>query len=99
LIFMLRSGNNKHEHICQSLEKFAPTALPEFNAGDEVKQRCKQAELVPCAEQALARVAPADIPGVEPYGKRGGAQVATTCASDRGGTISIPAADPRQAAQ
>jgi hypothetical protein len=61
---------------------------------------------MPYVDQALARksrmapIAPADIPLVQSYGRRGGGraeEVTTTFASDRGGAISIPAADPRQA--
>jgi hypothetical protein len=64
----------------------------------------KQAELAPFIAQALERkprmapIDPADIPVVESFGRRGGglgAQVTNTFASDRGGAISIPAADPR----
>lgn len=107
VIFVQQSGNNKREHICSSLELFATTSLPEFKARDEVREARKQAELAPYAEQALARklrmkpIPPEDIPLVESYGRRGGArgaEVTTTFASDRGGAISIPAADLRQAA-
>ncbi len=106
VIFVQQSGNNKHEHICDSLELFAATSLPEFKARDEIREARKQAELAPFIEQALARkprmmpIAPPEIPLVESYGRRGGArgaEVTTTFASDRGGAISIPAADPRQA--
>jgi alkanesulfonate monooxygenase SsuD/methylene tetrahydromethanopterin reductase-like flavin-dependent oxidoreductase (luciferase family) len=106
VIFVQQSGKNQHEHICASLERFAATSLPEFKARDEVREARKQAELAPYVEQALARkprmqpIAPADIPLVESYGRRGGArgaEVTTTFASDRGGAISIPASDPRQA--
>jgi len=108
VIFVQQSGNNQHEHICHSLERFAATLLPEFKARDEVKEARKQAGLAPYVEQALARkprmtpIAATDIPLVESYGRRGGArgaEVTTTFASDRGGAISIPAADPRQAAR
>jgi hypothetical protein len=106
VIFVQQSGNNKHEHICSSLELFAATLLPEFKARDEVREARKHAELAPYVEQALARkprmmpIAPEDIPSVESYGRRGGArgaEVTTTFASDRGGAISIPATDPREA--
>jgi alkanesulfonate monooxygenase SsuD/methylene tetrahydromethanopterin reductase-like flavin-dependent oxidoreductase (luciferase family) len=105
VIFVQQSGNNRHEDICDSLELFAATLLPEFKARDEVQQTRKQAALMPYVDQALARksrmapIAPADIPLVQSYGRRGGGraeEVTTTFASDRGGAISIPAADPRQ---
>ena len=44
---------------------------------------------------------PADVPVVESFGRRGGgpdAQGTINFASDRGGAISVPAADPRVAA-
>jgi hypothetical protein len=102
-----QSGTNKHEHICDSLELFAATMLPEFKARDAVRQKQKQAELAPFIEQALARkprmkpMDPADVPVVESFGRRGGGPDAPgtiNFASDRGGAISVPAADPRVAA-
>jgi alkanesulfonate monooxygenase SsuD/methylene tetrahydromethanopterin reductase-like flavin-dependent oxidoreductase (luciferase family) len=107
VIFVQQSGNNRHEHICESLELFAAALLPGFKARDAVREAKKQAELAPYIAQALARkprMAPielGDIPVVESFGRRGGglgAQVTNTFASDRGGAISIPAADPRVAA-
>ena len=70
-----------------------------------MREQQKQAELAPFIEQALARkprmqpIDPADVPVVESFGRRGGAgaQAASTFASDRGGGISVPAADPRLA--
>ena len=106
VIFVQQSGTNRHEHICDSLELFAETLLPEFKARDAVRARQKQAELAPFIEQALARkprmapIDPADVPVVESFGRRGGglgAEATTTLASDRGGAISIPARDPREA--
>ena len=100
MIFVQQSGTNKHEHICDSLELFAATLLPEFKARDAVRERQKQAELAPFIEQALARkprmkpIDPADVPVVESFGRRG-VQATSTFASDRGGAISVPAADPR----
>jgi alkanesulfonate monooxygenase SsuD/methylene tetrahydromethanopterin reductase-like flavin-dependent oxidoreductase (luciferase family) len=105
IIFVQQSGRNRHEHICESLELFASTSLPEFKGRDEVREARKQADLAPYFEQALARkprmpaIAPEDIPLVESFGLRGGdkaAEVTTTFASDRGGAISIPAAEPRR---
>ena len=106
VIFVQQSGKNKHEHICESLELFGTAVLPEFKARDEVREAKKQAELAPFIAQALARkprmapIAPEDVPVVESFGRRGGglaSQLATTFASDRGGAISIPAAEPRVA--
>ena len=107
VIFVQQCGTNRHEHICESLDLFAHTLLPEFRARDEVRQATKQAELAPYVAAALARkprmppIAPQDVPLVESFGRRGGglsSEVVRTFASDRGGAISIPAADPRMAA-
>ena len=107
VIFVQQSGTNRHEHICELLELFAAALLPEFKQRDAVREAAKQAELAPYIAQALARkprmapIDPADVPVVELFGRRGGgsgAQVTSTFASDRGGAISIPAADPRVAA-
>ena len=70
-IFVQQSGTNKHEHICNSLELFAATMLPEFKARDAVRQKQKQVELAPFIEQALARkprmkpIDPANVPVVD----------------------------------
>jgi alkanesulfonate monooxygenase SsuD/methylene tetrahydromethanopterin reductase-like flavin-dependent oxidoreductase (luciferase family) len=107
VIFVQQSGTNRHEHICESLELFAEALLPAFKQRDAVREAAKQAELAPYIAQALARkprmaaIDPADVPIVESFGRRGGgsgAQATTTFASDRGGAISVPAADPRVAA-
>ena len=107
VIFVQQSGRNRHEHICESLELFAATSLPEFKAREEVRAAAKAAELAPYVAAALARkprmppIAPADVPLVESFGRRGGglsSEVRTTFASDRGGAISIPATDLRDAA-
>jgi alkanesulfonate monooxygenase SsuD/methylene tetrahydromethanopterin reductase-like flavin-dependent oxidoreductase (luciferase family) len=107
VIFVQQSGRNRHEHICDSLELFADRLLPDFKARDAVREKQKHAALAPFIEQALARkprmqpIDPQDIPLVESFGRRGSeqqAQVTSTFASDRGGAISIPAADPRLAA-
>lgn len=106
VIFVQQCGRNRHEDICESLQHFANSSLPEFKERDAIRQVRKQAELAPFIEQALARkprmvpVDPADVPLVESFGRRGGSlgkQMQTTFASDRGGAISIPAVDPRAA--
>jgi hypothetical protein len=107
VIFVQQSGTNRHEHICESLELFASAVMPEFKARDAVRARQKQAELAPFIEQALARkprmkpLDPTQVPVVESFGRRDagpGAPVPGTFASDRGGAIPVPPADPRLAA-
>ena len=106
VIFVQQSGKNQHKHICESLELFGSAVLPEFRARDIAREAKKQAELAPFIEAALARkprmapIDPADVAVVESYGRRGGALTTTmvnTFASDRGGAISIPAAEPKAA--
>ena len=71
IIFVQQSGNNEHKHICESLELFGKTLLPEFKARDALREKQKQLELAPFIEQALKRkrrmpeLADADIPVVE----------------------------------
>jgi len=108
VIFVQQSGKNQHKHICESLELFGFAVLPEFRARDIAREAKKQAELAPFIEAALTRkprmapIDPADVAVVESYGRRGGGMastVVTTFASDRGGAISIPAAEPPKAAE
>jgi len=59
LIFVSQAGRNRHEDICESMELFARTVLPEFaDAADEV-DRAKEERLAPAAAAALARRQPA----------------------------------------
>lgn len=106
VIFVQQSGNNRHEHICDSLKLFADTLLPEFKARDAVRQKEKAAELAPYIAAALARkkrrpaLADEQVPTVDAFGRakdpsvgvaRGGAL------ADRGGAINIPQQDPHAA--
>ena len=54
-IFLQQAGNNRHDEICESLERFASDVLPEF--ADEAAERGekKARELAPWIEAALAR--------------------------------------------
>lgn len=102
VIFVQQSGNNRHEHICDSLELFGKTLLPEFRARDRVREEEKRKELAPYIAAALARkprmaeLADDDIPVVDSFGrshaKVGVAQASTF--ADRGGAIAIPRSDP-----
>jgi alkanesulfonate monooxygenase SsuD/methylene tetrahydromethanopterin reductase-like flavin-dependent oxidoreductase (luciferase family) len=55
VIFIQQGGNNRHRHICQSLELFAEKVMPRFHAQEAERQARKQAELAPYIEAALAR--------------------------------------------
>jgi alkanesulfonate monooxygenase SsuD/methylene tetrahydromethanopterin reductase-like flavin-dependent oxidoreductase (luciferase family) len=51
VIFVSQAGRNRHEHICESMELFAKTVMPEFHDEDEA---VRQRRLGPL-EEALAR--------------------------------------------
>ena len=55
VIFLQQGGNNKHEHICESLETFNNEVLDTFAEGREEREARKAEELAPYIEAALAR--------------------------------------------
>ena len=55
VIFMQQAGRNKHEHICESLELFSQTVMPEFKAELAEREARKANELAPYVEAALKR--------------------------------------------
>ncbi|TDB97760.1 LLM class flavin-dependent oxidoreductase [Actinomadura sp. 7K534] len=57
--FVLQSGPNEHEHICESLELFGKAVLPHFTEGREEREAAKAERLAPAIEAALARRKPA----------------------------------------
>ena len=59
VIFVLQSGRNRHEHICESLELFAEKVLPRFAEGREEREAQKRERLAHSIEAALARRSPA----------------------------------------
>jgi alkanesulfonate monooxygenase SsuD/methylene tetrahydromethanopterin reductase-like flavin-dependent oxidoreductase (luciferase family) len=73
-IFIQQGGNNRHEHICESLELFAREVMPEFRERDAARQARKMDELAPYVEAAFERkrtmpaLAEGDIPSYEAYG-------------------------------
>jgi len=108
IIWVQQSGKNQHQHIMDSLQTFADSVMPEFKGREAERERKKREELAPYIEAALARkkrmpeLADADIPEVEAYGRQKGAKVGVAQSStfaDRGGSISIPRADPHAARQ
>jgi alkanesulfonate monooxygenase SsuD/methylene tetrahydromethanopterin reductase-like flavin-dependent oxidoreductase (luciferase family) len=54
--FIMQMGDNKHEHICESLELFAREILPEFRDEHDALVAKKEAELAPYIEQAFERI-------------------------------------------
>ncbi len=55
IILLQQGGKNRHEHICESLELFAKTVMPEFVEGRAARDAKKAADLAPHVEAALAR--------------------------------------------
>ena len=66
VIFVLQSGRNRHEHICQSLELFADQVMPSFEEGRDEREAAKAERLAAAIEAALARRGPARTLG-SPY--------------------------------
>ena len=55
VIMLQQAGKNSHRNICESLELFAETVMPEFAKDVEEREAAKAAELAPYIEAALAR--------------------------------------------
>ena len=55
VIFLQQGGNNKHEHICESLEKFNAEVFDSFAEGRDAREAQKAEELAPYIEAAMAR--------------------------------------------
>ena len=62
VILCSQSGQNRHEHIMESLELFGTEILPEFAARDEQQQRDKARRLEPVLAAAMARKPAGDHP-------------------------------------
>jgi len=75
IVFIQQAGQNRHEHICESLELFARDVMPEFHEKEAERERRKAEELAPYVEAALARkprmapLAESEIPAVKAYGR------------------------------
>jgi hypothetical protein len=71
VVFIQQGGNNRHEHICESLELFAAQVLPAFKERHAARERQKAAHLAPHVARALERMRPleemAEVPAVESY--------------------------------
>jgi len=59
LVFVSQAGRNRHEHICESLELFGRSVMPEFTEGEDGREKAKLERLAPTIEAALARRAAA----------------------------------------
>ena len=71
VIFLQQAGHNSHENICESLELFARTVMPDFARDVESREAAKAADLAPFIDAALARksymqpLAEAEVPVVK----------------------------------
>jgi alkanesulfonate monooxygenase SsuD/methylene tetrahydromethanopterin reductase-like flavin-dependent oxidoreductase (luciferase family) len=61
IIFVSQAGNNRHEHICESMELFAREVMPEFAERADELEKAKLERLAPAIEAALARREPARV--------------------------------------
>jgi alkanesulfonate monooxygenase SsuD/methylene tetrahydromethanopterin reductase-like flavin-dependent oxidoreductase (luciferase family) len=101
VVFIQQGGQNRHTHICESLELFADKVMPHFKKDEEERERKKQAELAPYIEKALARkqkmpeLSDDEIPELLAYG-RDIVERAGVDKQARGGSFSIPAEDPNE---
>ncbi|MBT6274649.1 MAG: LLM class flavin-dependent oxidoreductase [Chromatiales bacterium] len=55
VIFLQQAGKNSHQNICESLQLFGESVLPEFTRDVAEREAKKAAELAPYIEAALAR--------------------------------------------
>jgi alkanesulfonate monooxygenase SsuD/methylene tetrahydromethanopterin reductase-like flavin-dependent oxidoreductase (luciferase family) len=107
VIFLQQGGNNKHEHICESLKLFAKSVLPGFQRRDAERAAKKQAQLKPFIEAALRRkprmaaLPETDIPTIVALGRQQARQESLdgeTANFGRGTEMSVPLEDPRKRA-
>jgi alkanesulfonate monooxygenase SsuD/methylene tetrahydromethanopterin reductase-like flavin-dependent oxidoreductase (luciferase family) len=64
VILVAQSGNNQHEHVCESLEVFAKEVLPDFAGEAQAKEAAKWDRLGEACERAVARRRP--LQGADP---------------------------------
>ncbi len=55
VVFISQAGNNKHEDICESLNAFATSVLPEFKEREPKRAKEKAERLAPILERAMKR--------------------------------------------
>jgi alkanesulfonate monooxygenase SsuD/methylene tetrahydromethanopterin reductase-like flavin-dependent oxidoreductase (luciferase family) len=55
VIFVMQSGLNRHEHICESIELFASEVMPEFAERADAVDAARAERFAPAIEAALAR--------------------------------------------
>ncbi len=63
VMFVMQAGNNRHEHICESIELFAREVLPRFADTRDDQEAAKADRLAAAVDKALARRAgPRSVP-------------------------------------
>ncbi len=76
VILLQQAGRNSNRNICESLQLFADTVMPEFSKDVEAREARKAEELAPFIAAALARkpkmqpLAPEEVPVVKASVKR-----------------------------
>jgi alkanesulfonate monooxygenase SsuD/methylene tetrahydromethanopterin reductase-like flavin-dependent oxidoreductase (luciferase family) len=55
VMFVMQAGNNRHDHICESIDLFAREVLPRFAEGREEQEVAKADRLAAAIDKALAR--------------------------------------------
>jgi alkanesulfonate monooxygenase SsuD/methylene tetrahydromethanopterin reductase-like flavin-dependent oxidoreductase (luciferase family) len=55
VMFVMQAGNNRHDHICESIELFAREVMPRFTDGRDEKEAAKVDRLAAAVDKALAR--------------------------------------------
>jgi alkanesulfonate monooxygenase SsuD/methylene tetrahydromethanopterin reductase-like flavin-dependent oxidoreductase (luciferase family) len=108
IVFLQQGGRNEHVHICESMELFAASVMPEFKARHAAREAKKRAELTPFMQRALARkqrrpsLSDADIPHIFALGQQQAKEESTdgkTANFGRGSPLQVPLEDPLKKAQ
>ncbi|MGA7326228.1 MAG: hypothetical protein WBX25_17525, partial [Rhodomicrobium sp.] len=103
VVFLQQGGKNEHAHICASLELFASSVMPKFEARHSEREAKKNAELAPYIKQALARKKPrppmldSEIKPIAALGQERARRESTdgkTANFGRGGEMQVPLEDP-----
>ena len=76
-VFIQQGGNNRHDHILETLELFAKRVMPEFKERESIRHAQKAAEMAPYIAKAFERkaaqaangTAPPEPPVVDSYGR------------------------------
>ncbi len=97
VIFIQQGGKNRHDHICESLELFASSVMPEFKEQDAARQRAKAERLGPAIEAAMRRkqimqpLSDDQIPEIRAYGRA----ISEPARPGAGAGLHIPTEPPR----